>query len=309
MGRKKAALSGRLADVDLRLLEVFIAVVDAGGISAAQVSLNLANSTISNHLADLEKRLDMRLCERGRSGFALTAQGREVYLAAGELQLALDAFRQRLNQTHQQVSGHLHLCLAEHMLGVHNSMVVDVLRRFSELAPQVKVRITNLSSDEVAEAVLDKQVDLGMTVMPQGFDGLDSQVLFSEQMKLYCGRGHPLFDADLSDFSAEQLCDYKFVESPRLLVGREAHPDMRLWPKHARAHHQEARAALVLSGHYLGLLPSHLVTGWGLEGDMRELFNDRYNYTNHFCALWRRSSVNNPVIELFIRCLSDSAHE
>ena len=93
MGRKKAAISGQLADQDLRLLRVFKGVVEAGGFSAAEMQLNLANSTISNYISDLEKRLGMRLCERGRGGFSLTQQGQTVYEATLELLNALDQFR------------------------------------------------------------------------------------------------------------------------------------------------------------------------------------------------------------------------
>ena len=109
MGRKKAAISGQLADVDLRLLRVFRAVVEAGGFSAAEIQLNLANSTISNYISDLEKRLDMRLCNRGRGGFSLTDHGKVVYEATQDLLSAVDQFRNRVNISHERILGHLHL--------------------------------------------------------------------------------------------------------------------------------------------------------------------------------------------------------
>ena len=58
-----------LSEGDLRLLRVFAKVVEAGGFSAAQIELNVSQSTISTHMTALEQRLGMRLCERGRSGF------------------------------------------------------------------------------------------------------------------------------------------------------------------------------------------------------------------------------------------------
>ena len=76
---------GRLSDIDLRLLRIFVSVVDAGGFSLATAKLNVAESTISQHMTDLEKRLGMRLCERGRAGFRLTADGEQVYKATIDL--------------------------------------------------------------------------------------------------------------------------------------------------------------------------------------------------------------------------------
>jgi DNA-binding transcriptional LysR family regulator len=58
-----------VSDFDLRLLRVFVAIAEAGSFTAAQMVLNLGQSTISNQMAALEQRLGYRLCERGRSGF------------------------------------------------------------------------------------------------------------------------------------------------------------------------------------------------------------------------------------------------
>ncbi|GGK59020.1 LysR family transcriptional regulator [Amphritea balenae] len=306
MGRKKAALSGQLADMDLRLLRVFKTVVEAGGFTAAEIQLNLANSTISNYISDLEKRLDMRLCERGRAGFSVTDQGQVVYNATLELLSAMDQFRNTINRSHNRILGDLHLGFAEHMLGAHNSCIVQALDRFSELAPDVNIRISTLSSDEVITALLNQQVDIGITVISQQYPELASLKLFDEEMLLYCAKGHPLFNKQ-TPISTQELGLHRFVESPRLMPGREIHPDMRQWNKQAKAHHQEARATLILSGHYLGFLPRHLVNSWGLEQALQPLLTNEYGYTNTFTAFWRKTQRNQLIINLFSQCLSDSA--
>ncbi len=303
MGRKKAAISGQLADIDLRLLRVFKAVVDAGGFTAAEIQLNLANSTISNYIADLEKRLDMRLCDRGRGGFSLTEQGRVVYDAALELLGAVDQFRTKVNRSHNRLFGHLHLAFAEHMLGAHNSCIVAAVSSFSEQAPDVRVQISTMGSDEVTTAVLDRQVDIGITVLSHDYPELNSLKLFDEEMLLYCGPGHPLYERDENSIPHTELQQYTFVESPRLMPGRETHPDMKRWNKHAKAHHQEARATLILSGHYLGILPRHLVSNWGLAQQMRPLLTETYGYTNTFKAIWRKKHSNELIINIFSNCL------
>ena len=47
----------RLDTIDLRLLRVFITLVESGGFAGAQIALNLSQSTLSTYLADLEKRI------------------------------------------------------------------------------------------------------------------------------------------------------------------------------------------------------------------------------------------------------------
>ncbi|SEQ08266.1 DNA-binding transcriptional regulator, LysR family [Amphritea atlantica] len=305
MGRRKAALSGQLADMDLRLLKVFKSVVECGGFTPAEIHLNLANSTISNYIADLEKRLDMRLCERGRAGFSLTEQGQTVYNATLELLSALDQFKNTINQSHNRILGSLHLGFAEHMLGAHNSSILQALSRFSVKAPEVRIQISTMSSDDVITALLNNQVDIGITVTSQPYPELSEIKLFEEEMLLYCAQDHPLFNQE--EITAAELRHYRFVESPRLMPGREIHPDMMLWNKQAIAHHQEARATLILSGHYLGFLPRHLVSNWRLEKALRPLFAEQYGYRNTFKALWRNRQHNRLIIQLFSECLTESA--
>ncbi|MFY8155210.1 MAG: LysR family transcriptional regulator, partial [Hyphomicrobiales bacterium] len=100
---------GRVSDIDLRLLRIFREVVEAGGFAVATAKLNVAESTISQHMTDLEKRLGVRLCERGRAGFRLTDVGQEVYEATMELLHDLDRFRDRLQEASAQVSGRVSL--------------------------------------------------------------------------------------------------------------------------------------------------------------------------------------------------------
>ncbi|MGB0467338.1 MAG: LysR family transcriptional regulator [Pontibacterium sp.] len=308
MGKRKSSLSGQLADVDLRLLRVFKTVAESGGFTPAEIELNLANSTISNYIADLEKRLDMRLCRRGRGGFALTDHGKLVYEATQELLAAVDQFRNRLNLSHERILGHLHLGFAEHTLGVQRSCIVEALKRYTVKAPDVKVRISTMASDDVVPAVLNGRVQIGVTVVHNPVPDLQVMKLFDEQMSLYCGRGHPLFNRS-QPVSESELRDYKFVESPRLVPGRELDPVVSSWNTQTSAHHQEARAALVLSGHYLGFLPQHLVRNWGWQAEMQPLLQSRFNYSNTFSALTKPYPENDLVISTFMDCLKEAIAE
>ena len=85
----------RLLDVDLRLIRIFRTIADCQSMAGAELVLNLSQSRISASLAELEARLGVRLCRRGRSGFALTNAGAEVYAASTELFEAVDRFSNR----------------------------------------------------------------------------------------------------------------------------------------------------------------------------------------------------------------------
>ena len=97
---KSRAVLGQLSDMDLRLLKVFKSVVDCGGMAAAELELNIGTSTVSRHVKDLETRLGLVLCRRGRAGFALTAEGQRVYDETLRLLASVDAFRGSIDDIH-----------------------------------------------------------------------------------------------------------------------------------------------------------------------------------------------------------------
>jgi DNA-binding transcriptional LysR family regulator len=105
------ALLGQLSDMDLRLLQVFKAVVECGGMAAAELELNIGISTVSRHVKDLETRLGLVLCRRGRAGFALTAEGQRVYDETLRLLAAVDGFRASVHDIHARMGGKLAIAL------------------------------------------------------------------------------------------------------------------------------------------------------------------------------------------------------
>ncbi len=115
MGQRKVRL-GRVTDVDIRLLRIFQSVVDCGGLSAAEVELGIGRSTISTHLADIETRLGVRLCERGRSGFCLTAEGMKVYQASLNLMRSLQDFQEEIGALHGRVGGELKVGIVDNLI-------------------------------------------------------------------------------------------------------------------------------------------------------------------------------------------------
>ncbi|MEJ2743372.1 MAG: LysR family transcriptional regulator [Gammaproteobacteria bacterium] len=90
--KKSSALPKPVSEYDLRLLRVFRVVVECGGFSAAEQALNISRSTISVHISNLEKRMNVRLARRGRGGFALTEKGKTIYEGALKLFESLNEF-------------------------------------------------------------------------------------------------------------------------------------------------------------------------------------------------------------------------
>ena len=310
MGKSKLALSGQLADMDLKLLRIFKTVAECGGVAAAEDELNIAPSTISNYLADLEQRLGMTLCLRGRRGFSLTEQGQSVYSAINELLAALEQFQGRIRGTRERLIGDLSLGIAENALGPAGLLIQRSLDHFIQTAPEVYIDLHMLVAEEVSRGVREERLAVGLSYAAGPIQGLELRPLLQEPMLLYCAEGHPLYDASNDELTIERIEQQRFVGTPRLKQGQGLQTETRQWHFQGYAPHVEGRALLIRSGHFLGYLPQYYAEASRQQSHpqprLRALLPEQLGYSNTFYAMTRKNSYLSPVAEAFIERLSDS---
>lgn len=79
--------------MEIRELRVYVAVVDEGGLSAAARRLHVSQSSVSETIAALERRLGVPLLVRSRGGARETEAGRRLTDGARRLLMAHDRLR------------------------------------------------------------------------------------------------------------------------------------------------------------------------------------------------------------------------
>ncbi|WP_421863296.1 LysR family transcriptional regulator [Motiliproteus sp.] len=303
---KRQPLTGQLADPDLKLLRVFKTVVECGGFSAAEVELNIGRSAISRQMADLETRLGMRLCQRGRSGFQLTEHGRLVYDATQELLIDLEKFRSNVNQAHSRLVGELVLSLTDNMITDSNSVIVKVLGGFHQREPEVTINLQVAAPNEVERAVIEGRANLGVAPYHHQLPGLNYQDLHQETSKLYCGASHPLFSMPDSQINMKLLTEYDFIVPgyAHVILLKEHFPELK---GSATSYQVEGIATLILSGQYIGFLPEHYAAQWASSGQIRPVLPDSLNYQVPFKVITRRDAQPNLLRTAFLDALCSQA--
>ena len=300
MARK--ALLGRVSDVDIRLLRVFHSVVACGGVSAAEPELNIGRSTISRHLTDLELRLGVRLCERGPAGFTLTDEGQRVHEASTRLLAAIDSFQGDIDDVHQRLTGHLSIALFDKTVSNPEARLPETIGLFDEIAPTVTLEIHVEPVNVIESGVLTGRFHLAIVPIHQEPSSLGHQFLYREQMYLYCGKGHSLFEAKDSEITRQAIRQHKYAgigfRSPNMVVSH----DLR-FRRSADVYDEEALAALVLSGRYLGFLPDHYASSFVERKEMRRLRPKSYHYQSDHAAIYRLNPRPSRVVETFLDCL------
>lgn len=299
--RSRPAIS--VEGTDLRLIRIFLRVVDAGGMSAAQAELNLSLSSISEKIAALETRFGLKLCRRGRSGFALTKAGEEFYEEGQRLVATLDQFSARVNGLSSALPRSITLGLVDNMISDPLCPVADALARFVEVAPNTHVEITTLSPGELLREVIAQKADLVIGSFPRLSLGLDYIDLHEETHNLYCGARHPLFH------EADDRIGIDTVRQHRIIARSYwASRDIRIFAisaPHATVSNMEAEAHLILSGAYIGYLPDHFAR---LFGDaLRSLRADLFSYRARFQIATRQDWATRPATRALIELLQEAS--
>lgn len=303
--RKSRAVLGQVSDMDLRLLRVFKSVADCGGMASAELDLNIGVSTISRHLKDLETRLGLVLCRRGRGGFALTAEGARVYEQTLRLLSSVDVFRGSIDDIHERMGGHLAIALFDKTATNPAARISQALALFIERAPEVALNIHIGSINTIERGIIDGSLHVGVIPAHRSSRTLSYGHLFHEQMLLYCGQAHPLFEANHRGLTWEKLKGHAFAglgfHSPNMELSNRAH-----LVRSATGFDQEAIATLILSGRFLGFLPDHYAASFEQAGQMRAVSPGKFRYECSFVSLVRRSPPPSRAAALFHECLTEA---
>ena len=299
------AVLGQLSDMDLRLLRIFKSVVECGGMSAAELELNISASTLSRHMKDLEERLGLVLCRRGRAGFATTAEGLKVYEATLQLLGGVDLFRSQIDDIHDRMGGNLEVAVFDKTVTNPAAHIDAAIRAFHQQAPAVNLQLHVSNINTIERGLMEGRFQVGIIPTHRASASLVYRDLFAEHMQLYCAAGHPLYGADHGDLSWEGLRNYPFAglgeHSPNMELSHSA----RL-PRKATGFDQEAIATLILSGCYLGFLPDHYAQALEAAGRLQAVAPARFHYNCQFVAMWRLSPQPSRAAQAFIDCLADA---
>src|SRR5262245_30207555 len=248
----------------------------------------------------------MRLCQRGRVGFRLTDKGRAVHEASLQLFGALEQFRARAGALRGRLVGELQIGIVDNTLTNPDCRLAAAIGRFRARASDVHVSLQVLAPTELEQAVLEQRLPAAIGAFHHHVAGLDYAPLFVEEQTLYCGRGHPFFqraDAAIkpADIAAVDFVDRGYGGGVK---ARLPGADFRV---RAAANNMEAIATLILSGRYIGYLPTHCAAPWVERASMRSLLPAQLAYESLFELITRKGVERTPALQAFLEDLQ-AAH-
>ncbi|MEH6501194.1 MAG: LysR family transcriptional regulator [Pseudoalteromonas distincta] len=300
-----------LSDIDLKLLKIFHAVVEAGGYANAQAGLNLSLSTISSHMTKLEGRLGFRLCERGRGGFALTTKGEVFYRQMLDFLGAVQLLETNAKNLRNNIIGELTLGMIDNLITDSACPLPAALSRFFQL-PNYRFHLSVhvLSPQELEKGVLERRLDLAVGIFYQRKPGLDYRPLYRERDVLVCSQSHPL--ARVTDpHEIAQLVPGAPKVVRNFMLAQEFpfiddHDDSII----AAVSSVEAVAMMILNGPFIGCLPQHYAERWLDTGQLVALLPDKFVRYSQISLVTRdQGSPHSAILTSFLSCLERGLEE
>jgi DNA-binding transcriptional LysR family regulator len=246
---------------DLHDLIAFRAAAELANFRKAAEAVHISQPAFSRRIDKLEQALDVRLFDRTTRRVTLTAVGRDFARRVG-------AMLDDLDETLLTVRGVGTARMGEVSVACVPSTVYyflsDVIHRYRERYPKLRVKIFDAGANEVLAAVARGEADFGLNFIGSSEPGIEFRPLLEERFVAACRRDHPL--AKLRQATWRDLAGHDFISvakssGNRLLLDQAlAHVQGRPQPIY-EAQHVTTLLGLVEAGLGVAAVPSLAMPG------------------------------------------------
>lgn len=196
--------------MDLRKLELFVAVVDAGGFTAAAEAVHVAQPSVSQAIRELEREVGADLLVRSRKGAAPTAAGLALLGPARRALREVAVAREAVADVVGLVGGRLDLAALPTLAA---DPLAALVGRFRRAHPAVTVGLLAPADPlAVADAVRSGRAELGISEAGVSGPDLTEIPLGDQELVAVAPAGTRLADGALP---IERLAGVPLVLPPR----------------------------------------------------------------------------------------------
>lgn len=172
--------------MNLKQLQYFVMVAEAGGFSQASDAAHLAQSALSRHVRLLEEELHARLFDRTGRGVILTEQGEYLLEQAHEILEKVGQAERSLQSWHEHPIGSVRVGMTPTASISCGARLVQELRT---QYPDVTLHLSEGISSDLCNRVIDGELDVALVFEEPRSELLRSEHLRDESMCLVTAPG------------------------------------------------------------------------------------------------------------------------
>ena len=188
-----------MKEFDWNLIKSFVAVAEAGSLSAAARRLSASQPTLGRHIAELEQALGVTLFRRGRRGYELTEAGSTLYERGRAVSEQANSFSLLALGSVEAIEGTVRIAASEVVAAY---VLPEMMARLGVEDPGIEVEI--VASNQV-ENLLRRDADIAIRMVRPVQNELVARKVTDIALRVCAAksyldrRGRPQKPADLAD--------------------------------------------------------------------------------------------------------------
>ena len=256
------------SDMELRQLEILIAISDHGSFSSAARALSTVQSNVSAHISRLEKELTTSLVDR--SSGRLTEDGELVVERARRVLNQVQDIAADVNSKDADVEGETVLgCIGTTARWLMPRLLPELTSKF----PKIRVTIVEGSTLNLIPRLTSGSLSAGIVHLPIEDDNLQATPLFAEDLVLLVHAKHEW--SKLEKITIQELASRPLLLPPknnslRKILDRAAGTQRLVLTPQAEIDGVRLLTSLAFEGFGAAVVPATAAPGW-IKGEFKRI--------------------------------------
>ena len=193
--------------MELRQLRYFAKAAETLNFSHAANCLNIAQSSLSQQIKQLEDELGTQLFIRDSHSIRLTEAGEEMLPFALRTIHDAEVCADRIRDLRKMLTGTLNIGVTHSFSPILTESVIYFIKTY----PKIKVNIVYKQMNELMELLSNHELDFVLAFKPiQPLPNVESHILFQNTLSAIVGNNHPLASKDKVSISELEKYDLAF---------------------------------------------------------------------------------------------------
>ena len=168
-------------------LKYALAIAEHKNFTKAAEYCFVTQPTLSTQIQKLEDELDIIIFDRGKKPIELTEVGRKIVYQARNIVNEADRIQDIVDQQKGFIGGEFRLGIIPTIMP---TLLPMFLKNFIKKYPKVKLKIEELTTEEILVRLSDGHLDAAIAATPLESDNIKERVLYYEPFVAYIPENH-----------------------------------------------------------------------------------------------------------------------
>lgn len=190
-------------------LHYVLAIAEHKNFTKAAEKCFVTQPTLSTQIQKLEDELDIQIFDRSKKPIELTDVGRKIVKQAKNIVDESDRIQDIVDQQKGFIGGEFRIGIIPTIMP---TLLPMFLKSFIKKYPKVKLKIEELTTEEIIARIADGHLDAAIAATPLEHDNIKERVLYYEPFVGYVPNDHRLKDKKKIDVSDLDINDMLLLE-------------------------------------------------------------------------------------------------